>query len=91
MIKQALSLQKEFASKIGSNTTLQDVIMKTVRNYNEEILKACLVENQVIQTATDTAKQSIKLFNDNIKVITDLNKHGTTLMVICIHTGKKLV
>ncbi len=76
MIEQVLSLQKEFASKIGFNTTLQDATMKTVRDYNEEILKACLVENQVIQTATDTAKQSIKSFNDNIKAIADLNKHA---------------
>ncbi len=74
IIEQAISLQKEFAIKTGFNMVPQEVTMKAIRDYNEEILKACSVENQLIQTATDATKQGIKSFNDNVKAIADLNR-----------------
>jgi flagellar motility protein MotE (MotC chaperone) len=76
-MKSVLSVQKEIVNKAGINANIPDAAINAIRDTNDGINKAYSVQNQIVQTAFDAAKQNIKTFNDNAKAFADLNKNIT--------------
>ncbi len=74
-VNTIISLQKEFAIKTGFNTNLPDVSRKIVDDMNEEIVKARNVRDKIMLATLDTTTKNIKIWNDNAKIIADLNRN----------------
>ena len=74
-MKASLSIQREYAEKVGINSNIPDAALSAIRDTNEQITKAYTLQNKSVQTAIDTTKQNIKTFNDNAKSFADLNRN----------------
>jgi len=74
-MKSFLTVPKEIVNKAGINATIPDAVLNTIRDTNDGINKVYSVQNQIVQTALDAAKQNIRTFNDNVKSFADLNKN----------------
>ena len=73
--KATLSLQKEFLKKTGWNTNFPETTQKVFQNTTDAVIKARSVRDQITLATIDTAKQSIKTWNDNAKTFVDLNQN----------------
>ena len=73
--KAALSLQKEFLKKTGWSTDFPEITQKVFQDTTDGFVKARSVRDQVILATIDTAKQNIKIWNDNAKTFADLNRN----------------
>ncbi len=74
VIRANLSLQKEFATKSGYDTTMPEASQKIVRNMTDEFLKARSVRDQIAIATIESAKKNIKTFSDNASAFADLNR-----------------
>ncbi len=74
-VESAISIQQEFANKIGLNTNVPAAMTKTVSDVTEEIIKTRAIQNKVLLAAIDATKQNIKTFNDNAKAFVGLNQN----------------
>jgi hypothetical protein len=73
-IKSAISIQQEFASKAGIDTTIPEVVLQAIKNTNDEVLKIYSVQTRYTLAAIDTTRQNIKAFNDGAGFFADMNK-----------------
>jgi len=73
--KATISLQKEFLKKTGWSTNFPEVTQKIFQETNDGFVKARSVRDQIILATIDTAKQNIKIWNDNAKTFADLNRN----------------
>ncbi len=73
--KATLSLQKEFLKKTGWSTNVPDATQKVFQETTDTVIKARSVRDQITLATIDTAKQSIKTWNDNAKTFADLNRN----------------
>jgi len=73
--KAILSLQKEFLKKTGWSTNFPEATQKVFQETTDAIIKARSVRDQITLATIDTAKQSIKTWNDNAKTFADLNQN----------------
>ena len=73
--KAILSLQKEFLKKTGWSTNFPEATQKVFQEITDAIIKARSVRDQITLATIDTAKQSIKTWNDNAKTFADLNQN----------------
>ena len=73
--KATISLQKEFLKKTGWSTNFPEITQKIFQETNDGFVKARSVRDQVILATIDTAKQNIKIWNDNAKTFADLNRN----------------
>jgi len=67
------SIQHEFATKAGINTSVPASMVKVVHDTTEELIKAQAVQNKVVLAAINVTQQSINTFNKNAKVYSGLN------------------
>ncbi len=74
-IKSMVSVQQEFASKAGIDTTVPDMMLHAIKNASDEALKIYFAQTQSALTAIDTARQAIKTFNDNAEFFANMNKN----------------
>ncbi|MDE1769430.1 MAG: hypothetical protein KGI28_02600 [Thaumarchaeota archaeon] len=72
--ESAISIQREFANKSGTNTNVSQPIAKMVNDASEEMIKVQEVQNKAVQSAIDATHQSIKTFNETAKSFTDLTQ-----------------
>jgi len=74
VVDSTISIQREFATKSGINTSVPASMVKIVNDAAEEIIKAHAVQNKVVLAAIDTTQQGINTFNENAKAFTGLNQ-----------------
>jgi SMC interacting uncharacterized protein involved in chromosome segregation len=87
MIESAISIQREFATKAGINTSVPAAMVKIVRDTTEELIKVQAVQNKVVLAAIDATQQSINIFNENAKVYSGLNQGVLQYWILaCIPT-----
>jgi len=73
-IESAISINREFTTKAGINTSVPAAMAKVVNDTAEEIIKAQAVQNKVVLAAIDATQQAINSFNENAKLFTGLNQ-----------------
>ncbi len=73
--KATISLQKEFLKKTGWSTNFPEATQKVFQETTDAIIKARSVRDQITLATINTAKQSIKTWNDNAKTFADLNQN----------------
>ena len=71
----AVSLQKEYAKKVGIAANIPEATIKVIQDTTEEIVKATSIQNQVTLATIDAAQQNIKTFNDNANSFAELNRN----------------
>ena len=74
-MKSFLSVPKEIVNRTGIDATIPDAALNIIRETSDGINKVHSVQNQIVQTSIDAAKQNIQTFNDNAKAFTELNKN----------------
>lgn len=70
----AISIQREFATKAGTNTTIPPAMAKMVNDASEEVIKAHTVQNKAVLAAIDATQQSVNTFYDSTKSFTGLTQ-----------------
>ena len=74
-IESVISLQQEFATKVGINTNVPAAVVKLVNDATEELIKAKAVQNKLVLASIDAVQQNVKTFNDNAKTFATLNEN----------------
>ena len=74
LTESAISINQEFVTKAGINTSVPAAMVKIVNDTNEEIIKAQAVQNKVVLAAIDATQQAINAFNENTKSFTGVNQ-----------------
>lgn len=64
-IQANITLQKEFAKKIGVTTKIPQTYQKIIETMIEESIKMGLMRNQIYSRWIDTTKKNITLLNSN--------------------------
>ncbi|MDE1769211.1 MAG: hypothetical protein KGI28_01480 [Thaumarchaeota archaeon] len=72
--ESAISMQREFASKVGANTAVPPTIAKMVNDATEEMIKAQTVQNKAVIASIDAAQQSVNTFYESTKSFTGLTQ-----------------
>jgi len=72
--ESAISINHEFATKAGINTSVPVAMAKMVNDTTEEFIKAQAVQNRVMLAAIDATQQAVNTFNENAKMFTGLNQ-----------------
>lgn len=75
IVHSAISLQQNFANKIGINTNAPENTNVAFQDVTEGIIKVIDVQSKIVQTALDTTKQNIKTINDNASNFAELNQN----------------
>ena len=73
-INANISLQKEFTTKLGLNTTSSNSLQKMIESLNDENYKFRSLYNKNIIKSIETGKENIKVWNDNATTFVDLNQ-----------------
>ncbi len=83
-----ITLQKEYAKKIGLSATSMQITTQIIQKMTEEMLKGINIQNKFIQTWLDTLKQNIHRINENSTTYTEVNKKFINSL-ICVFDFKK--
>jgi len=75
VVNSTISLQKEYAQKVGIVTTMPQNTVKVITGTTHEFVKSNSIQNQMVLTTIDAIQQIIKTFNENVKSYVDLNKN----------------
>ena len=73
-IESTITMNQEFAIKLGMSTGVTSSMTKIVKDTTEEIINAQAVQNKAILAAIDATQQSINTFNENAKLFTGLDQ-----------------
>jgi hypothetical protein len=74
VVNTNVSLQKEFAEKLGYNFILPKTAQSILMNMGDEITKYRLTTNKIAITTIESGKKNAKTWNDNANTIVDLNR-----------------
>ena len=88
MMCSNITLQKEYAKKIGLSTASMQITTQIIQKMTEEVLKGINIQNKFIQTWLDTLKQNIHRINENSTTYTEVNKKFINSL-ICVFDFKK--
>lgn len=88
MMCSNITLQKEYAKKIGLSATSMQITTQIIQKMTEEMLKGINIQNKFIQTWLDTLKQNIHRINENSTTYTEVNKKFINSL-ICVFDFKK--
>jgi len=75
IVDSTITLQKEYAKKLGVAANIPQVTLKMIQDTTEEFVKATSIQNQITLATIDATQQNIKTFNDNAKSFADLNRN----------------
>lgn len=89
VMDSTITMQKEFAKQAGITTSVPEATLKVIREVAQEAINTTTVNNQMVVATIDTARQSIKVFNDNVKAYADLNKSIVQSWISPFATTKK--
>ena len=88
MMCSNITLQKEYAKKIGLSAASMQITTQIIQKMTEEMLKGINIQNKFIQTWLDTLKQNIHGINENSTTYTEVNKKFINSL-ICVFDFKK--
>jgi len=88
MMCSNITLQKEYAKKIGLNAASMQITTQIIQKMTEEMLKGINIQNKFIQTWLDILKQNIHKINENSTIFTEVNKKFINSL-ICVFDFKK--
>jgi len=74
-VHSVISIQQHYANKMGINTSTPDATVKVANNVTDEIVKACDVQNKIVQTAFDATRQNIKTISENANSFAEVNQN----------------
>jgi len=74
-INAAVSVQQEFAQKLGISTEIPDDARTAIVDTNKQIVQSITLGNQLTKTSIDSTVQNIKTFGDNIHSFVELNRN----------------
>lgn len=72
--ESAISIQREFATKVGTNTNVAPSMAKIVNDVSEEMFNAQSVQNKAVLATIEATQQSINTFYENTKSFNWLNQ-----------------
>jgi SMC interacting uncharacterized protein involved in chromosome segregation len=72
IIESTISIQREFATKSGTNVNVPQSVAKMINDASEELIKTHAVQNKAFLAAIDATHQGVNTFNDNAKSFTGL-------------------
>jgi len=74
-INAAVSVQQEFAQKLGISTEIPDDARTAIVDTNKQIVQSITLGNQLTKTTIDSTVQNIRTFGDNINAFVELNRN----------------
>jgi len=74
MFKATISVQKEFAKKMGLNIEQSTEAGKYVSSLTDSAIKARTVRDEIILTSIDTAKENVREWNKRSQEFIDMNR-----------------
>ena len=74
MFKANISVQKEFAKKMGLNIEQSTEAGKYVSSLTDSAIKARTVRDEIILTSIDTAKENVREWNKQSQEFIDMNR-----------------
>ena len=69
----AIEMQKNFATKLGTNIEAPPAGVKMIEDIANEIRKGVQVENKMVLTSINTLEKNISAYNENAKTFAELN------------------
>lgn len=73
-IESSISLQQEFANKVGINANVPSAFINMINDTVEELIKVKTTQNKIVLATIDATQQNVKMFNDNAKIFAGLNE-----------------
>lgn len=73
-VNSALTIQQQYANKLGLNTNATEALVKVVHDSTDEIIKSIDVENKLAHSALDVSKQNLRTINENATTYAELNQ-----------------
>jgi len=89
--ESSISMQREFATKSGTNTSIPPAMAKMVNDVSEEMIKAHAVQNKAVLAAIDATQQSVNTFYESAKSFTGLTQSALQNWISATSTYTKLV
>jgi SMC interacting uncharacterized protein involved in chromosome segregation len=72
--ESVISIQREFATKSGTNTSVPPSMVKMTNDAYEEMIKAQAVQNKAILASIDATQQTVNTFYESTKSFTGLTQ-----------------
>ena len=74
IVSSNLSMQEEYAKKIGSSSESTDVTEQIIQKMTDEIVNTFKLQTDFMKTLLDTSKQNIHAINENSTSFSTINK-----------------
>jgi hypothetical protein len=74
-INAAVSVQQEFATKLGISSEIPNDAKTAIVDTNKQIVQSITLGNQLTKTTIDSTVQNIRTFGDNIHSFVELNRN----------------
>lgn len=74
VINSAISIEKEYATKVGLSVDVSESISKTIRDITEISIQAYLQQNKLALDTSEVSKQAFATFNQTAKSFVSLNQ-----------------
>ena len=74
-INAAVSVQQEFAQKLGVSTEIPNDARTAIVDTNKQIVRSITLGNQLTKTTIDSTVQNIRTYGDNIHSFVELNRN----------------
>ncbi len=74
VINSAISLEQEYALKAGYKTEASESVLRTIHDITDISLQAYATQNKITIDASEATKEAFKMFNQNMKSFSSLNK-----------------
>ncbi len=74
-INASVSMQQEFATKLGISSEIPNDAKTAIVDTNKQIVQSITLGNQLTKTTIDSTVQNIRTFGDNIHSFVELNRN----------------
>ena len=72
-VSNTIANQQEFVQKMGIETKAPEATIKIIRDTTDEVVKAIDVQNKVVTTFLDAARQNVRAVNATFSSLAELN------------------
>ena len=73
-VDSAVTIQQQYANRLGLNTNATEALVKVVHDSTDEIIKSIDVQNKLAHSALDVSKQNLRTVNENATTYAELNQ-----------------
>ncbi|MDH3490083.1 MAG: hypothetical protein OEL56_06510 [Nitrosopumilus sp.] len=70
----SISVQRQYAEKIGLNTISSDLLTQIIQKMAEETNRSFEIQSNIVQTFLEMSKQNIQIFNENATTFAEWQK-----------------